>query len=305
MAAAIHRSWRTWLFTLLTYIGRDRLAVLGRTPPGRLILRAARALLTGGSIQVRGGAGFGLLLSTDYLPIEHVQGYGLVRGVLEPEVQEALRRHVVPGAVVFDIGANIGFFSLVSASLAGGIGRVEAFEPVASSAAAVVANAALNNFSNIRLHQVAVADRPGEARLCVPTDPSWAHLNFHGSHPDTEFELSVALVSIDGEIAEGRLPVPDVVKIDVEGHEVAVLRGMCETLVAHQPVIICELHESNRELLSLSQELGYEVSNLQGTAPVAEAGPIHVLLTPRADSSSDEVATVPGSTDRTTPRGNR
>jgi FkbM family methyltransferase len=281
MAVAIRRSWRTWLFTLLTYIGRDRLAALGRSWPGRLILRAVQSLLGGGSIHVRGGAGFGLLLSTDHLPVDHVQGYGLVRGVLEPEVQEALRRHVAPGSVVFDIGANIGFFSLLSASLTGPSGRVEAFEPVPSSGAAVLANSSLNSFSNVRLHTVAVADQPGEARLCVPMDPSWAHLNLHGPHPNTDFELSVPLISIDGEIAEGHLPVPSVVKIDVEGHEVAVLRGMRDTLAAHQPVIICELHESNRELLSLAEELGYEVVNLQGTVAVAEAGPIHVLITRR------------------------
>lgn len=279
MVAALRRSWRTWLFTLLTYVGQDRVVALGRTPAGRLILTAIRRLLAGGSIHVRGGAGFGLLLATDHLPLAHVQGYGLVRGVLEPEVQEALRRHVAPGAVVFDIGANIGFFSMLSASLAGPAGRVEAFEPVAPSAAAVLANGSLNGFSNIRLHQVAVAEDPGQARFCVPMDQSWAHLNLRGRHPNTDFELSVPLISIDSEIAEGRLPVPDVVKIDVEGAEVAVLRGMRKTLGAHAPVIICELHDSNRELLSLAQELGYDVANLQGTTAVAEAGPIHVLMT--------------------------
>ncbi len=299
MVEAIRRSWRTWLFTLLTYIGADRLSSWQGGPAGRLILRGVRALLAGGSIHVRGGSGFGLRLSTDHLPLDHVQGYGLVRGVLEPEVQEALRRHVAPGAVVFDIGANIGFFSLLSASLTGPDGRVEAFEPVPTSAAAVRANASLNNLPNIHLHEIAVADEPGTARLCVPVDPSWAHLDLRGRHPNTAFERSVPLVSLDTEIAQGRLPIPDVVKVDVEGAEVAVLRGMRKTLVNHAPVIVCELHESNREILSLADELGYEVSNLQGTAPVADAGPIHVLIARPAERWSGQAATVSGAGDRT------
>jgi FkbM family methyltransferase len=286
MAAALRRSWRTWLFTLITYIGRDRLISLGQSTVGRPILRLLRAVLAGGSIHVRGGAGFGLRLSTDHLPMDHVQGYGLVRGTLEPEVQEALRRHVGPGAVVFDIGANLGFFSLLSASLAGPTGRIEAFEPVPSSAAAVRANASLNSFSNVRVHDVAVADKPGEARLWVPVDASWAHLDLHGRHPNTDFEVVVSVVSIDREIAAGHLPVPHVVKIDVEGAEVGVLRGMRETLAAHELVVICELHESNREVLSLANELGYAVTNLQGTVAVDEAGPIHVLITRPAELSA-------------------
>jgi FkbM family methyltransferase len=298
MAAAIRRSWRTWLFTLLTYIGRERLVALGGGPAGRLLLRCLRALITGGFIRVRGGAGFGLLISTDHLPLDHVQGYGLVRGVLEPEVQEALRRHVAPGAVVLDVGANIGFFSMLSASLTGPTGRVDAFEPVAASAAAIRTNAALNNFSNVQVHEVAVADRSGEARLCVPVDPSWAHLDAHGRHPNTDFEVAVPLISIDEEIAQGRLPVPDVVKIDVEGYEAGVLSGMRATLSAKEIVIICELHESNREVLSLAEDMGYEVANLQGTAPVVEAGPIHVLITRAAGSPELSLAGRRGSIER-------
>jgi len=265
-------------------------ASLGAHPAGRLILSTLRRVLAGGSIQVRGGAGYGLRLSTDHLPLDHVQGYGLVRGVLEPEVQEALRRHVGPGAVVFDIGANIGFFSLLSASLAGAAGRVEAFEPVPSSAAAVQANASLNHLSNIHVHSVAVAEHPGAAQLCVPVEPSWAHLEVHGRHPSADFELSVPVISIDTEIAEGRLPVPDVVKIDVEGQEVAVLRGMRQTLATHEPVIICELHESNADVLALVGELGYAVSNLQGTTAVAQAGHIHILITTPTHPASGELA---------------
>jgi hypothetical protein len=96
--------------------------------------------------------------------------------------------------------------------------------------------------------------------------------------------ISVKVVSLDEEIAEGRLPVPDVVKLDVEGAEVAVLSGLRETLIRHDPVVICELHASNDAVLRLAGECGYSVTNLEGTRDVAGAGPVHVLLSKHNDT---------------------
>lgn len=221
---------------------------------------------------------FGLLLSSEHLPLDHVQGYGLVRGVLEPAVQEALRRHVESGAVVYDVGANLGFFSIFSARLAGPEGSVEAFEPVPNSAAAIRANAALNGMSAIRVHETAVSDQPGRMRLWLPPECSQAHLVDRGVRQDTARVIEVPLVSLDDEIAAGRLPVPSVVKIDVEGSELAVLRGLRRTLMTHDITVICELHETNAEVLAVAAELGYKVENLEGTSAVADAGAVHVLL---------------------------
>jgi FkbM family methyltransferase len=280
MASAAGRTWRTWLFMLLTYVGSDRLLKLKKTSPGRLIRRIAECLLASGSIHVRGGPAFGLRLTGRLLDLDHRQGYGLVRGVLETEVQEALRRHVGPGAVVFDVGANIGFFSLLSAKLAGREGCVVAFEPVPRNAAAVRANAALNA-ATVDVRECAVADRSGLAELCVPTELSWSHLTDHGLHPDTQLVLPVQVVALDQEISARNLSVPDVVKIDVEGAELEVLNGLRETLVRNDVTVICELHSSNAAVLRLAHELGYSVANLEGTADVADAGPIHVLLSKR------------------------
>lgn len=97
VCSAVDRAWRTWGYELLTYVGSDRLGRIARQPVGRVALRAAQGVLGDGWIRVRGGAGYGLRLSTSHLPIAHIQGYGLVRGILEPGVQEALRRHVHPG----------------------------------------------------------------------------------------------------------------------------------------------------------------------------------------------------------------
>ncbi|MHB8658881.1 MAG: FkbM family methyltransferase [Solirubrobacteraceae bacterium] len=277
MIGALRRSWRTWAYGLLSYLGGDRVRRLGSWPGGRVLLALVQRRLAGGYVRVAGGAAGHLKLSSDHLEIDHQQGYGLVRGVLEPGVQEALRRHVRGGAVVYDVGANIGFFTILSARLTGPSGRVEAFEPVPASAAAIAANAAVNRLANVGTHTVAVGERAELAELLVTSERSWSHLAERGFHRDTRERLRVPVVVLDELIAAGALPAPDVVKIDVEGSEIAVLRGLQRTLRARAVTIICELHETGAELLELLDELGYEAENLDGTDPVANAGAIHVL----------------------------
>jgi FkbM family methyltransferase len=243
---------------------------------GGLVL-AAHKLVGQHSVMVRGGLAVGLRLDVRRLPIRHVHGYHLIRGSLEHSVQAALRDHVRPGAVVYDIGANVGFFSLLCARLTGPHGRVEAFEPVPTSAAAVSANAALNGFSTISVHRVAVSDHDGRGELLINRENSWSHLAERGWHPKTRRRLLVDRVVLDDEIARGAIPPPDVIKIDIEGSEIAALRGLARTLRSRRVVIVCELHETNAELLALMTDLHYTVENLDGPAPVVSAGPIHVL----------------------------
>ncbi len=270
--------WRTWLFLLASYLGSERLVRARGAWGGRLAIRAGEKLLSGGSVTVRGGAGFGLRLAGRCLPLSHRQGYGLVRGVLEPEVQEALRRSVAAGMVVFDVGANLGFFSLLAARLAGPTGRVVAFEPVAANVEAIRTNASLNGFPAIRVHEVAVSDRNGVGRLSVPRELSWSHLTDRGAHPEAEAEIAVRLIALDDAIEAGQIPAPDVVKIDVEGYEAAALRGLRRTLSAKPITVICELHGANAETIELMQQLGYVSENLESPTPLTAAGPTHALM---------------------------
>jgi FkbM family methyltransferase len=254
-----------------------------RLPEGRarnLARTVADALLRRGPVAVAHGPGRGLLLGPTGLGSAHVQAYGLVRGLLEPAVQEALRREVAPGSVVWDVGANLGFFSLLAARL--GARRVEAFEPVAANAAAVRANAALNGMDGVvRVHGAAMGSEAGRAALHVVEDASWSHLADRGDHARTSSTVEVDVVTGDGVVASGRAEAPDVVKVDVEGSELAVLRGLRRTLAAAAPVLVVETHETNAELAALLDDLGYGAENLDGPEPVAQAGPVHVLARAR------------------------
>jgi FkbM family methyltransferase len=228
-------------------------------------------------VRVDGGLGSGLRLSLRDLPLSHAHAGLLPRGQLELPVQEALRRLLGPGMVFYDVGANIGFFTLVAGRICGPRGAVVAFEPVPSSAAAVRENAALNGLANVTVLQCAAGERSGRAALSVPDDASWARLASGGERGDVEVEV----VAVDQLVEAARIPPPHVVKLDVEGAELGALRGMRRTLTAHAPAVICELHGTAREFVELMGELGYRVEGLEGPAAVADAaGEVRALALP-------------------------
>ncbi|MGH2919638.1 MAG: FkbM family methyltransferase [Solirubrobacteraceae bacterium] len=267
---------RSYAYRGYTRLPHDRVNAWRERASGRASVAAFQRVLGSGPVEIGGGLLKGALLDTRALTLTHVQAFGLVRGALEPSVQEALRRHVAPRATVYDVGANIGFFSLLAARLAGPDGAVESFEPLPAAAAGLRRHVALNDARTVSVHEVAVGAHGGRAQLMAVQEESWSHLAERGRHPDTQGVLDVEIVTIDELVAGGMRP-PGVVKIDVEGAEIDVLDGMAETIRAHSPVIICELHGSNAEFLARTSAIGYVAQNLDGPEPIAEAGGIHAL----------------------------
>jgi FkbM family methyltransferase len=267
---------RSYAYRGFTRLPHERMDAWRARPSGRASVAALQRVLGKGPVQIRGGLLSGQQLDTRALTLTHVQAFGLVRGVLEPSVQEALRRHVSPGSTVYDVGANIGFFTLVAARLAGPSGAVEAFEPLPDAVAGLQRHVAMNDARTVTVHEAAVGAHSGRAQLMAVQEGSWSHLAQRGRHPDTQDVLEVAIVTIDDLVAAGRRA-PDVVKIDVEGAEIDVLEGMAKTIRAHSPVIICELHGSNAEFVAHIDAIGYVAHNLDGPEPLADAGAVHAL----------------------------
>lgn len=260
----------------------------GRLADGARSTRASRALLRRAAdwygrapVPIAGGLAHLLWVSTADLPLDHAHAGLIVRGTLEPPVQEALRRLLAPGDVFYDIGANVGFFTILGARLVGPRGRVIAFEPVPSCARGVGHNIALNGFDHASIRAEAVGATDGRARLLVVGEASWSHLASTGRHPDVRDEIDVDVVSLDALVGAGTIPPPDVMKIDTEGAELQAIEGARATIAAHRPAIVCELHDTNAAFLALMDELGYATTNLDGPAGVAVAGPIHALAQPR------------------------
>jgi FkbM family methyltransferase len=209
------------------------------------------------------GAGAGLLF--------HASGsmptYAL--GTAEPFVQEALVAALRPGMVVYDIGCNVGFYAVIAARAVGAGGRVIAFDALPANVAATLANAARNGQDNVEAHARAVGSFDGRARFATASRSVWGRLDDGG-------DVEVEVVALDGPIAAGTLPVPDVVKLDIEGGEAAALTGLQRTLREHRPLVFVETHGTEAEVRAALA--GYDLRRLDPSRPDANA---HFLATPR------------------------
>jgi FkbM family methyltransferase len=188
----------------------------------------------------------------------------------EVPVQEAIRDGLTPGAVFFDVGANVGFFSLMAARCVGPTGRVVAFEPIPTHAASIRSNAELNGLS-IEVIEAAVGDRHGgRTRLWVSQHPGGSTISTTDVPPDVTGHIDVEQVTLDGLLDRGQLPVPSVMKIDVEGAELSVLQGAANLLSSHHPRVVVEVDDATDAGLrwkrdAIVRELeqhGYQIESL-------------------------------------------
>lgn len=189
---------------------------------------------------VRTGPGRGLRIGREQASADYRLGAN------ELPVQEAVVASVSEGDVFYDIGSNVGFFALVAARLVGTSGQAYAFEPLPANLQQIAANSSANRIDNLTIIPYAVGDRAGAATLYLDAHPGGATLSVDDSSR-VGGQMEVEVACIDDLVASGRCRPPDVVKIDVEGLEPAVLRGMERTLSEHQPVVICELDAETRE----------------------------------------------------------
>lgn len=160
------------------------------------------------------------------------------------------------GKIVYDVGAWEGVLTLFFARAVGGRGQVIACEPNPRSAARLRENLALNLLRHVRLFEVALGDVEGQAWLHVPDGiAARGHLSMNGTG------IAVPVRRLDALIAEEGLPAPDFVKVDVEGAELAVLRGAQATLTRCRPILLIEVHpQTDRAALwTLLRALGYDM----------------------------------------------
>jgi len=225
-------------------------------------------------VSVAAGPGAGIRMK---LQLENERYLWL--GIHEPEVQEALIELSSEDTVAYDVGAYVGFFTLL---LARACARVVAFEPNPESRKRLQENVELNRLDNCRIHPQAVADRVGEGLY----HPSKNRSPLQGHLDDPEYPLSsrtppvrpfpVPVTTLDHFVYGEGNPPPNLVKIDVEGGEVRVLRGMSRLLKEQQPRVICEVHNHAlaEETAARLRRAGYIVRDLESgrsDLPAAEA----------------------------------
>jgi FkbM family methyltransferase len=187
--------------------------------------------------------------------------HGCWLGSYEYHKRKAFEKRVAKGSVVFDIGANAGFYTLLASVLVGPQGKVYAFEPVPRILRYLKEHLRINGMKNVCVIEAAVADCVGVAHFDAGPNPCTGHLAADGC-------LKVRTVSLDEMVRRGELLPPDYMKIDVEGAEANVLLGAKSVLTALHPTIFLathgkELHSTCCELL---RSLGYSVEPISGPA---------------------------------------
>lgn len=214
-------------------------------------------------------------------------------GVSEIGEQEFCRKTLKPGMTVFDVGAHIGQFTLLFASLVGAAGRVFSFEPSPQTMRRLRAHIVLNGFDNVYTEQSAVYSShgsvvefsifpPGRSVLNTLGNPKKRLRGSPGRMIEPEQRLSVRTVTIDRFCEERGIERIDFLKVDVEGAELHVLRGCGEMLrrkaIGHVQFEISEdmikgMNTKRRDVFTFLEELGYLCH------PVTEQGelraPVH------------------------------
>lgn len=167
---------------------------------------------------------------------------------------------VAAGSCVLDVGANVGFYTLLASVIVGAQGRVFAFEPVPANVAYLREHIRANGISNVEVFDVAVSDDEGRKFFKSGTD------KYFLGRLSPEGELAVNCVSLDGMRTRRELRPPNLIKIDVEGAELAVLQGAAQLLAEAHPVIFLATHgaEVHRQCCDFLRKLGYTLNPIEG-----------------------------------------
>ncbi len=221
--------------------------------PHGSVRRVLRGPLCGWSFEVVPGMGLTYALGFDHLNFRFLA--------------ERLR----PGLTVYDIGANCGQMSLFFAARTAPGGRVLAFEPAPQNVARLRRNLALNGVTSVQVFEAAVAedDRPRRFNF-NPGQHTTGGLSESRAHAALSVQESeVACLSLDDLLAQGEAA-PDLIKIDVEGGGLGVIRGARQLLSEHRPQLFFEIHAAGLDapeleaLRWLKREHGYRWFDLQG-----------------------------------------
>jgi FkbM family methyltransferase len=172
-------------------------------------------------------------------------------------LQRAIDLLVREKMVVFDVGAGYGLLSLVAARRCPQ-GRVIAFEPVPDYGALLERSAAKNELHHLQLEKVALADRHGSSRLQLSRLPGHSRLETAGLPPEPSGFLPVTMRTVDQVVSKNDAPPPDLLVVDVEGAEAAVLRGAAHVLRAARPVVVLSLHGTGAAIAKLLDSFGLD-----------------------------------------------
>lgn len=245
-----------------TFPARTAASLAGPSSIFRVPGRVLRLPIIGGALRGRW-----------WLPASRGKLARIYLGTYEPEQTRLFTEIVRRGDTVLDVGAHVGYYSALSAVLAGPTGAVWSFEPNPRNAAFLRRHAEINGFAHVRVEQAAVSDAEGTARFDFGTGSGTGHLASDGA-------IEVRTLRLD-DFCRANGITPRVMKIDVEGAEAAVLAGAAETIEAARPVIFLSTHGPGPHAACVAwlRARGYALAPIVGGS--VEAAP-ELLCTPGA-----------------------
>jgi len=193
-----------------------------------------------------------------------------------------LERAIKPGMVVVDVGAHVGYFSLLAARQVGPQGKVYSFEPDPINYRLLQQNINANGYQNITATQKAVSKALGTAQLILSSRDNGTH-SLYGQDGGDAGTATVCLVSLDEFLAEENWPKIDLIKMDVEGAEMDALEGMrrllressgLQLVMEFNPALLRNASVDPLEFLAKPAEWGFDVSIIgdqEGTTPLDES----------------------------------
>jgi FkbM family methyltransferase len=257
---------------------------------GSMLLRAPESVRSLRNVPLLGGLIHGLshrIVPTDekvwvrveigpakglWLELNPRTGQAYMRGEAEVAVQEFLAARLRPDDVFYDLGANIGLFTLLGARAVGAGGKVFSFEPDSQNAARLRRNVSRNNFANVSVVEAGVWSSSGEQRFAAAdaNSPDRGVGTFVAEKAGAS-DVVVRSVSLDDFVQSA--PLPTAIKCDVEGAEFEVFLGARALLLRQRPWILCEMHseENDRRVRGVLAAHGYAFENIDD---------MHVFATP-------------------------
>ncbi len=218
---------------------------------------------------------FGPTRGQYWLPFSRGKLLRLLLGSYEADQTELMRKQLRPGSVLFDVGAAVGYYTVLASPLVGREGRVVSFEPDVRNAAYLRKHIAINRLTNVEVHQTAIGDRSGQAHFACGTGTGTGHLADSGA-------ATVSICKLDDIVRRTRMPTH--IKIDVEGAELQVLEGARNILTSARPTLFLSthsptLHEACCRYLS---ELGYSIQPIS-TSPKYDLGIVCTARQPQSN----------------------
>jgi FkbM family methyltransferase len=229
------------------------------SPLGRVLKKLSDALLPKGMVApIMKGPGRGMKW------IVGSSNHSCLLGSYELPKRQAMQKHLKPGMTAYDLGAHVGYFTLLLSRLVGEQGAVYAFEPLAENCQVLRRHLQLNNVGNVVLQECAVSDTQGEVVFYQDPSSYEGSIVTHGVAEKAKAFFKVPTMALDDFVYSlGNRP-PDFIKMDIEGAEYLACLGMERILKEHRPIMFIALHgpEVGKNCGSFLKTLQYKIVTL-------------------------------------------